>query len=47
MQQSASWGANRFLDSQEIPRILWNPKGFKSACHVYLSLATRIWQENT
>ena len=23
MEQSASWGANRFADSQEIPRILW------------------------
>ena len=26
MQQSASWEANRFSASQEIPRILWNPK---------------------
>jgi hypothetical protein len=26
MKQSPSWGANRFLASQEIPRILWNPK---------------------
>jgi len=26
MQQSPSWEANRFADSQEIPRILWNPK---------------------
>jgi len=26
MQQSPSWEANRFLPSQEIPRILWNPK---------------------
>ena len=26
MQQSPSWEANRFLASQEIPRILWNPK---------------------
>jgi hypothetical protein len=26
MEQSASWRANRFLASQEILRILWNPK---------------------
>ena len=27
MMQSPSWEANRFSASQEIPRILWNPKG--------------------
>jgi hypothetical protein len=26
MEQSPSWEANRFPASQEIPRILWNPK---------------------
>jgi hypothetical protein len=26
MEQSPSWAANRFSASQEIPRILWNPK---------------------
>jgi hypothetical protein len=26
MEQSISWEANRFAASQEIPRILWNPK---------------------
>jgi hypothetical protein len=26
MQQSPSWKANRFSATQEIPRILWNPK---------------------
>jgi hypothetical protein len=26
MEQSPSWEANRSLSSQEIPRILWNPK---------------------
>ena len=26
MEQSPSWEANRFVVSQEIPRILWNPK---------------------
>ena len=26
MDQSPSWEANRFSASQEIPRILWNPK---------------------
>jgi hypothetical protein len=26
MEQSPSWKANQFAASQEIPRILWNPK---------------------
>jgi hypothetical protein len=26
MEQSSSWEANRFAASQEIPRILWDPK---------------------
>ena len=26
MEQSPTWEADRFLASQEIPRILWNPK---------------------
>ena len=26
MEQSPSWEANRFADSEEIPHILWNPK---------------------
>ena len=26
MQHGPSWEANRFEASQEIPRILWNPK---------------------
>jgi len=26
MEQSPSWEDNRFLSSQEMPRILWNPK---------------------
>ena len=26
MEQSHFWEANRFSGSQEIPRILWNPK---------------------
>jgi hypothetical protein len=26
MKQSSSWEANRSLASQEIPRVLWNPK---------------------
>jgi hypothetical protein len=26
MQQGPSWEANRFAASQEIPRVLWNPK---------------------
>jgi hypothetical protein len=26
MEQSPAWEANRSLASQEIPRLLWNPK---------------------
>jgi nitrous oxidase accessory protein NosD len=26
MEQNLSWGTNSFSASQEIPRILWNPK---------------------
>jgi hypothetical protein len=26
MKQSPSWETNRFAASQEIPRVLWNPK---------------------
>jgi hypothetical protein len=26
MEQNASWEADRFSTTQEIPRILWNPK---------------------
>jgi hypothetical protein len=26
MEQSPSWEANRFSATQELPRILWNPK---------------------
>jgi len=26
MKQNPAWEANRFSASQEIPRILWNPK---------------------
>jgi len=26
MEQIPSWEANRLADSQEIPRILWNPQ---------------------
>ena len=45
MQQSPSWEANRFSASQEIPRILWNPKvhtAFTSARHLSLSWASSI-----
>ena len=31
MERSPSWEANRFLASQEIPCILWNPKVYKSS----------------
>ena len=36
MKKSPSWEANRFTASQEIPRILWNPKVHH---HVYNSLS--------
>jgi len=45
MEQSPSWEANRFSASQEIPRILWNPKvstGFTRARHLSRSWATSI-----
>jgi len=29
MKQIPSWEANRFSASQEIPRILWNPKAYR------------------
>jgi len=32
MEQSPSWETNRFSASQEIPRILWNPKDY---CYIY------------
>jgi hypothetical protein len=41
MEQIPSREANRFSASQEIPRILWNPKvhsPFTSACHMSLPL---------
>ena len=45
MEQSPSWEANRFSASQEIPRILWNPRfitAFTSARHLSLSWASLI-----
>jgi len=45
MEQSPSWEANRFSASQEIPRILWNPKfitPFTSARQLSLSWARSI-----
>ena len=43
--ERSPWKANRFSDSREIPRILWNPKlitAFKSALHLSLSWASWI-----
>jgi len=45
MVQSRSWEANRSLATQEIPRILWNPKfitTYTSARHLPLSWARLI-----
>jgi len=45
MEQSPFWETNRFSASQEIPRILWNPKFitvFTSARHMSLSWANLI-----
>ena len=37
MEQSPSWEANWFSASQEIPRILWNPKVHYRVCKIQLT----------
>jgi hypothetical protein len=41
MEQSPSWEANRFSDSQEIPRIFWKPKFHYSH---NLVPVTKVWR---
>ena len=40
MQQSTTWEASRFSASQEIPRILWNPKAHYRICNRPLPVPT-------
>jgi hypothetical protein len=45
MEQSHSWEANRFAASQEIPRILWNPK-VRHRIHKFLRPVSILSQLN-
>jgi hypothetical protein len=48
-EQSHSWEANRFVVSQEIPRVLWNPKVHyrNHKCPLYFSIMSQRNQVHT